>query len=400
MSETLELLAGTAPQHLRQAPPLAPFSVPVLGFLAALSADLLGDPAWRAHPGLVALGFWLRPAGLARLRGHAALADPGSRRHAAGVVLHLAPGNVDNLFAYPWVISLLCGNADVIRLSSRPSAERTALLGVIGRLLGDPAHAAIRARCAIVRYGHDDSVTGELSALADRRVIWGSDTTIAHLRALPAPPLCQDVLFPDRQSAALLSAAAVGAATDLDPMVEALYRDAYTFDQRACASPRLLVWLADGDVQPARTRFWSAFAACIAQRGPAFSEADLIDKLVAVHSVALDRDLVVEPASDQRLHRVRLVQPDATVLAAHCGAGLFFEGIADDADAVAQWLPRRTQTLTHWGLDSAAMDALCAALADDMPDRLVPLGRALDFDPLWDGMDLFERLSRRVRVTP
>ncbi len=400
MSDAIELIAGTAPQSLRQAPPLAPFSEPVLGFLAALSAALLGEPAWRAHPGLVALGFWLRPAGLARLRAHADGSGGDGRRRAAGVVLHLAPGNVDNLFAYPWVISLLCGNADVIRLSSRPSDERTALLELIRRLLADDAHATIRARCAIVRYGHDDAVTGELSALADRRVIWGSDATIAHLRALPAPPACQDILFPDRQSAALLSAAALDGAADLDNPVEALYRDAYTFDQRACASPRLLLWLADGDVQAARARFWPAFADCVSRRQPLLGEADLVDKLAAVQSVALEQEVVVEAGHDRRLMRVLLSRPDHAALAGHGGAGLFFEGIASDTRAIGSWLPPRTQTLTHWGFDGAGLDALCAALGEDLPDRLVPLGRALDFDPLWDGMDLFERLSRQVRVMP
>jgi hypothetical protein len=161
-----------------------------------------------------------------------------------------------------------------------------------------------------------------------------------------------------------------------------------------------LVWLADGEVQVARGRLWPALEAHIARRAPALTDADLVDKLAAIQSVALEREVRVEPGADRRLQRVLLPHPDPALLAGHGGAGLFFEGVAEDASAVAGWLPPRTQTLTHWGLDSAGLDALCTALTRDMPDRMVPLGRALDFDPLWDGMDLFERLSRRVRVTP
>lgn len=399
MSESVELVAGTGPTQLPRQAPMAPFSQQALAFLDALSASLLGEPACRAHPGLVALGFWIRPAGLAALRLHASQGSAARGRQAAGVVLHMAPGNVDNLFAYAWIISLLCGNADIIRLSSRPSEEREQLLEVIRGLFEDPTHHAIRARSAIVRYGHDDAVTIELSRLADRRVIWGSDATVAHLRALPAPPLCQDIVFPDRQSAVLLSAAAVVATSNVEPLVDSLYRDAYTYNQRACASPRLLVWLADGAVETARARLWPALAAHISRRNPPLSAADLMDKLVAVQSMALDADIVVETGNDRRLHCIRLEAPADDLLAAHCGGGLFFEGVAETTAAIASWLPPRTQTLTHWGFDSAAVEELSTALKADMPDRLVPIGRALDFGPVWDGMDLFEHLSRRIRVT-
>jgi hypothetical protein len=393
--ESLHILAGSAPERLRNQPPLPPFSEQALVFLKSLSAELLGQ----SDPGLVALGFWLRPAALQQLRKTFAAAPAGYQRTAAGVALHLTPGNVDNLFAYAWVISLLCGNADIIRLSSKPSAERDRLVALIRRLFDAPANAVIAARTAIVSYGHDDAVTTWLSALADRRVIWGGDDTVAHLRALPAPPPCQDIVFPDRQSAALLSAQAVAASDDLDSLIETFYRDAYGFNQMACSSPRLLVWLGeDDDIAAARTRFWPALAENIARRNPPLSEAELMDKLVAIQSMALTADLTVLPTSDQRLHVARLSTPDTTVMAEHCGGGLFFEAVAADANDVARWLPSRTQTLSHWGLPPERLAELHECLAGSLPDRLVPIGQALNFDPVWDGMDLFERLSRTARI--
>lgn len=397
MSEALRIVAGNSPEAASAQPALPQFSDTACCFLKDLSAELLDKPEYRAHPGLVALGFWLRPAALDVMRKTFSAAHAGYWRQAAGTVLHLTPGNVDNLFAYVWVISLLCGNADIIRLSSKPSSERDALLALIRHLFDEPTHAAIAERSAIVSYGHDDTITVTLSALADRRVIWGGDATVAHLRVLPAPALCQDILFPDRQSAALLSAHAVAVSDDLAPLLEGFYRDAYGFNQMACSSPRLLLWLGDeADVTEAQSRFWSALGEHVARKNPPLSEAELMDKLVAIQSMALSSDLTILPTDDQRLHVARLGAPDTAAMAQHCGGGLFFETQAWDMADVARWLPPRTQTLTHWGLDDD-LGTLNQALAAGLPDRMVPVGQALNFEPVWDGANLFERLSRTVR---
>lgn len=394
MSRSLQIMTGIAPDRLE--PPLLPFNEQALAFLHELSEALLNDADCRAYPNLVALGFWLRPASLQKMAHDFNYVPPGHGQYAAGLVFHLAPGNVDNLFVYSWAISLLCGNSNIIRLSNRGSDERRLLLTLMDRLLKESRHVDVMARTAMVSYDHDDNITNTLTALAARRVLWGSNETITYLRSLPMPPLCQDMVFPDRRSAALLSAAAVAKAETLNELLEAFYRDSYGFNQMACSSPRLLLWLNDGDLTSARERFWNGLYQLLTTKDPQLDAANLMDKQVAMQSMALTSDIKVHPIPDMRLQVLEINEPNARMEAEHPGGGLFIDGIIDDLSQIHAWCPGYHQTLTYWGIDSDVLTQANKQIG--LADRVVPVGQALNFSPVWDGMNLFERLSRFVKL--
>jgi hypothetical protein len=56
------------------------------------------------------------------------------------------------------------------------------------------------------------------------------------------------------------------------------------------------------------------------------------------------------------------------------------------------------QTLTHWGLEEAALREFALAAGSRGLDRVVPIGEALAFDVVWDGFHLMDDMLRRVRV--
>jgi hypothetical protein len=81
-----------------------------------------------------------------------------------------------------------------------------------------------------------------------------------------------------------------------------------------------------------------------------------------------------------------------------CGGGLLIHingGLVSDLEAR---LRIDHQTVTHFGLDDAVLDRLALSAGAAGIDRLVPVGRALDFGPQWDGYDLWSDLSRLVVV--
>ena len=395
---SLQLVTGAAPETLQQQPPLMPFSEQSLSLLHALSENLLKRPECKPHPNLAALGFWLRPASLQKMVNEFSTAPPGHRQYPAGLVFHLTPANVDNLFVYSWAISLLCGNSNIIRLSSKESEERHLLLTLLNELLRETRHSDIFKRTAIVSYGHDDETTIALSAMATRRVLWGSNETIAHLRSLPIPPLCQDIVFPDRRSMALLSAAAVLQAETLDDLLEAFYRDTYGFNQMACSSPRLVLWLKDDDLAKARERFWNAFAERVSKKNPQVTPAVLMDKQVAMQSMAMTDEVKIRAMPDRRLQVIEFDNPNAQIEAEHPGGGLLLDGAVDELTAIHEWLQGEHQTVTYWGVDTSNFNKITSCSAIPLADRIVPVGQALNFSPVWDGMNLFERLSRLVQL--
>lgn len=372
-----------------------------LDFAAALSRRLTGSAAARAHPELVALGFWLRPAHLRRLVDAVATrwAAACALRVPRGLALHIAPGNVDTIFVYSWLLSLLCGNRSIVRLSSRQGPQALLLHTLLAELLAQAQWAEVAARVVFVRYGHDDAVTARLSQRCDLRVVWGGDETVCALRALPLPPHATELCFADKFSLSVLCAAHVAALDDaaLDTLAQGLARDTYTFAQRACSSPRLVLWQGGvADTALARERLWPRVEAAV----PAAEAAALallgVDKRVAADLLAMDARVRIE-APRPALQRVWLDEP-AVHAELHCGGGLFHEARIDQLAALRPLLSRRIQTVSHAGFTRAQWLAFVQAAPLAGIDRIVPVGRALEFSALWDGHDLWQAFTRQIEL--
>jgi hypothetical protein len=77
--------------------------------------------------------------------------------------------------------------------------------------------------------------------------------------------------------------------------------------------------------------------------------------------------------------------------------GQFAEIAVQEIAEIASHLRPQEQTLTYFGLDP---DDILGALGRSaiLVDRIVPIGRALDINPYWDGKDVLSLMSRRVEL--
>lgn len=395
------LPGGPSPQALGDVPPLAPFAPAAIAFVDALSVALMREPRARAWPELTALAFWMRKANVTRLR------DSVQRRHGdallvpRGTVFHIAPSNVDTIFVYSWFLSLLTGNRNIVRLSRKPSPQADLLVAAITRLLDAPEHDAILRRSALVRYAPDPQTTALLSACCDVRVVWGGNDSVQQIRSVPLPPAAVDVAFASKYSCALIGVDAWLAAPDAqrEAWVEAFHNDSYWFDQMACSSPRLVLWLGGhAAARRAATDFWARVEARLAERPRRFGDADYVNKLVAANSIAIEADADFPVARSNDLVRVWLDEP-ALFDQHHCGAGLFLEARLETLDDLRPLLNRRVQTVSYAGLDASAWRRFVTDTPPAGIDRVVPFGHALDFAPVWDGFDLPRVFMREITVS-
>lgn len=395
------LLANApTPEQLARTAPLPSFSAEAMAMVDGLAGVLMRSPQVRAYPELVALGFWMRKANLERLRQELERRRGDALLVPRGTVFHIAPSNVDTIFVYSWFLSLLSGNCNIVRLSSKPSAQAEVLVGAIGELLARPEHAAIAARTLLLRYPADDRVTARLSAACDVRVIWGGDGTVRQVRAIGLPPTATEVAFSNKYSLALLHAArwTAAPAAERDALALAFYNDAYWFDQMACSSPRLVLWLGSEDAgRAAAADFWPRVEAVIAARHQRLSDIDYVNKLLAQDGLAIEHGGQVMATANNDLARTWLAQP-ALHVGHHCGAGLFFESALPDLDALRPLLNRTVQTLSYAGVQRDELRAWVAAAPLAGIDRMVPFGHALDFGPVWDGFDLLRVFMREVSI--
>ncbi len=246
----LSRLAGLAP--------LPPFSAQARAFVADFARRVFALPVLREHPELATLAHWFRPAAQEHLsqRLHA---PANEHLLARGLVFHLAPANVDVLFAYAWLMSVLAGNRNVARLSQKPSAQREALVSILHAMQAEGLHGDVLQRSVLLTYPHDDTTTTLLSRHCHARIIWGGDATVAKIRSLPLAPLALELAFPDRFGVAAIDAATLAASDDaeLAQLAHRFINDVLWFGQQACSSPRTLYWVGTpGTVEAARARFW------------------------------------------------------------------------------------------------------------------------------------------------
>ena len=383
---------------------LAPFSAPALEFVEHLSRQLLRDPAFKAYPEMIALGYWLRKANISRLAEQAA-APAAASCHAVrlprGLVFHVAPSNVDTIFIYSLVISLLMGNKNLVRLSSKSSAQQQLILQVLNQVMATLPDNQVSHSLMVVTYPHDDNISRTLSASCDARMLWGGDQTVGYFSSLPVRPTAVDIKFANKYSLALLSAEAVLAAdeTGFSNLVRAFVNDTYLFGQQACSSPRSVCWLGDDNiVNLASAKFWSAVNSAVSQYPHGLIAADFMQKLVFVAEHAIGYQSALSPV-DSDLTLTVLTTKLAGLIDSrdHCGRGTFLQTTVRQITELNTVLHRGVQTLTYFGISASELQQWLQAGVPGL-DRLVPVGQGLDFDYIWDGVDLFSSLSRLVTI--
>lgn len=379
-----------------EAVPWAPFAPEAIDFLEAVSEAVRACGDRREE--LAAFAFWCRRSHLESLKIRHACPQP---RLGRGLIFHVAPSNVPAMFAYTYAIGLLAGNANIVRLSTRRGEMEARLCGILKETLDRPCFEAVKARSAFVSYERDDEITGAYLAGCDGRVIWGGDEAVSAIRRLPMPPHAVELCFPDRWSFALLSQAYLSAQKEeeLEELACRFYNDTYFMDQNACSSPQMVIWLKDGGEETIRRRWWEAVAKRAGERyslGP-YRAARKYERFCR-------EAMTMTAPSVARLEKfggnlVYVAGLDALPVAPielKGGFGLFYESETENLEALLPMLSAKVQTLCCAGLEPGKVAAFLAEHRAKGVDRVVPIGRALEMDTVWDGHDLIGALSRMI----
>ncbi|MGE7999157.1 acyl-CoA reductase [Lysinibacillus sp. NPDC093190] len=374
--------------------PYQPFDEVVVDFTQVLSKRFL---RLREKPEVVALGFWLRKANIKSLQTDFLQGGAEKIVRARGTVFHIAPSNVDTIFVYSWMLSLLAGNRNVIRISSKEQNGLTALMQIIVEELANAEFEKIAKQTIICTYGHDENATAVISEACHTRVIWGGDETIRTIRKVPLAPFANELAFPDRFSLVVLNSDTVSEIDDvqLDNLLEKFYNDVFWFDQMACSSPRLVTWC--GDNKTAIHRFWMAFQQKIHQKQFKVMAATQVLKYTTSLMLATERE-VEKLELSKYFSRVVFADLSADVRERHCGGGLFYEFHVKKLSNLADVLTDKDQTLTYYGFDREELQELVDTISTRGIDRIVPIGKALDFSGVWDGQNFLTSFTREVVI--
>lgn len=393
---------ATILHRLSEQPALRPFDERVVDFVGKLSQKILTSPGVRNYPELVALGHWFRKARILEMAKAYCTPVKGQMQLGRGLAFHLAPSNVDSVFMYSWLISLLAGNTNLVRLSQKSGPQQGFLISILQELSLLTEYADAASRFVLLTYPHDARITEQISEACMVRVIWGGDATVRVIRAIPLRPMATELCFADRFSAAALSAKQVLNAENaaFKALIQGFYNDTYWFAQQACSSPRMVAWIgSEDDVETAKMKFWTALTKEVEQRGAENAPAMVVARLGAAFEYAAyglaelaNNNLVIDyPAKlelmTSNLDRVREI---------HCGNGLFVQMQLKNLAELGPKLTPKEQTLAVYGFEDQDYQSLIATLPPRALDRIVPVGSALKFEKIWDGQELITSFTRLI----
>ena len=374
--------------------PFAPFCDEVMDFLQNLSATLLKNTAARNYPDVISFAFWCRTGSLRAMKENH---NCQPLQLGRGVVFHIAPSNVPVNFAYSLIVGLLAGNANVVRIPSQDFPQVEIICAALRKILKKEKFRLLNNHVVLIRYDKDDTITDFFSVHCDVRVIWGGDQTIANIRRSPLPPRSFDITFADRYSLCVINADAYPGHGDPARISQDFYNDTYLFDQNACTAPHLVVWLGMADnVRKAQELFWDSLHLVVTEKYQ-LQPVSAVDKCAdAYRFAATSGGCKLEKMEDNLIVRVQLDQLTQGLENARSKCGFFYEYEAKAIEEILPIVNRKFQTLAYFGIDPALLQRFIVENRPTGIDRIVPIGRTLDFSLVWDGYDLIGMLSRMV----
>jgi hypothetical protein len=380
---------------------LSPFDARTIAFLNDLSVTLLSDKEYRRHPEIVSLAFWLRKASLEQFQKENKhwMEQPGYAVLPQGTVFHIAPSNVDTIFLYSACISLLMGNKNIVRLSAGLPASVTYILDTLHTCLMKEQHLVFQSYLHLVSYGHDDEINSFFSQQANTRVIWGGDSTVKHFKSLESSAALKDIVFPNRVSHALLNANTfLQADAGIRPKLATdFFNDAFVFDQLGCSSPRVIFVLCkEEDKKRFTSTFYEVLNDVTKTRYPNQAASLAMIKFNHLMDDVLSQDIEQVSHKDNSIYL--LEKKDMPLSVENCVGGYFYLNFIHSFAELAKALPASTQTLSHFGFSPTELSELNEVTSHQRIDRIVPVGQALAFHYLWDGLNLFEQLSLKRAI--
>ena len=117
-----------------------------------------------------------------------------------------------------------------------------------------------------------------------------------------------------------------------------------------------------------------------------------------MHFAALNEGSQIVKSQDNLITRITLEKLDMHIDDWQGNSGLFFEYALDNLEQILHIINRRYQTLSYACLDKAELHNLITAGRASGIDRIVPIGRTLEFSLDWDGYDLVRMLSRLIKI--
>ena len=378
--------------------PCSVFDKSRMNFLSDFSKALLKNQLIQQYPDVATFAFWCRSSNLKKIIRTTKIKDT---QVGLGMIYHNSPANVPINFAFSLVFGILSGNTSVVRLSSRESESSSFIVSVLSKVLEDPKYYEIKKSIFIIKFDRDDDVNKFWISVADGRVIWGGDETVAKFRTYACKPRSREIVFPDRYSLCVINPFKIVESNDgdLKKFCTNLYNDVYIMDQNACSSPQLFNWVGNKDIiKKAKDRLWPFFLEYVKLKH-SLEPIQYMDKYVDACRSAINNDNVLNiKYIDNLLFNIELSSFHPQQHEQRGYFGTIHEISIENLNELSLIIDDRYQTMTYFGFEIDELRDFIISSKLRGIDRIVPIGRSMDMDVIWDGYDIINHLSRIIDI--
>lgn len=374
--------------------PLKIFDNIIINFLNEISLKIFQDKKNYKYPDLISFGFWCRKSNLQSL----------SRDYKSdkliigrGSVLHIAPSNVPMNFCFSMAFGLLSGNHNIIRLPTKNFIQINIVNNLIIKTLRKKKYIKIKDKICLIKYPKSDHISSELSKNVDARLLWGGDYTVSQFKQYQTSPRCIDLSFSNRYSISIINFNKLTKANsfEIKQIAEKFYNDCYIMDQQGCSSPQAIIWI-NGKNKDSKKIFWEHLNKIVEKKYD-YNISVANKKVSSLFSIALSTDINFKlNYKNFKLLKLKVNSSIKELDKLQCHFGTIAEIDIKKLSEISKLINKKYQTITYFGIDNKDVEKIILKHGLKGIDRIVPIGRAFDMQPIWDGYNIINSLSRVV----
>ena len=373
-----------------------PFNDQSIDFLSDFSKELKKEKKIYKFPDLIYLVFWTsyKKIGEAKKKFLSR-----NIRLGRGLIFHICPSNVPTNFIYSFFFGLLSGNSNIVKVPSKAFPEKNIILSTINKLFKKKKYLGLKNSNFFIKYDEKIENTQKISSICDGRVIWGGDKTINEVRKIWIPERAIELTFADRYSLSILNLNKFKKIKnhEIKLIAKKFFYDSYMMNQSACNSPHFVFWVGKKN-NNLQQKFWKELNYIAEQ------------KFILDESMVLNKysNLIKNMIDQKNFQNIKLFKNNLYVVNPNKNiknienirgiSGMFFQKNIASIIELKKFITKKCQTVTYFGLNKKQIESFVLKNNLFGIDRVVPVGKALDINLVWDGYDVIDSLSRTITL--
>ena len=149
---------------------------------------------------------------------------------------------------------------------------------------------------------------------------------------------------------------------------------------------------------PKKNIFWKNLDTLVSNRYK-IQPVTAIDKLTNFYYQAIHIDkIMLENRKENLILRIKLSDLHNDIDCFRSHSGYFSEYHASSLMELSKIINKKYQTLSYYGFTKEYLKSFICKIEPTGIDRIIPIGRTMEFSFVWDGYELINTLSRRVEI--